>query len=104
MAARSNHISLVDMIIKADRFYQREKVPGPCLKGVTGAPGGLGFDPFRGPSVSQAAVIPASPPTGEVCESSHTSVKRPQDAAMAPGWGVNRGVRAGVSKEMAGRF
>lgn len=26
VAARSNHINLVDMIIKADRLYRREKV------------------------------------------------------------------------------
>lgn len=32
----------------------------------------------------------------------HTSVEGLQDAAMAPGWGMNRGKRAGVRKEMAG--
>lgn len=30
VAARSNHVSLVDMIIKADRFYTWEKVLRPC--------------------------------------------------------------------------
>lgn len=31
MAARSNHVGLVDMIIKADRFYRWEKVAPPFI-------------------------------------------------------------------------
>lgn len=35
VAARGNHISLADMIIKADRFYKWEKVSGLCDSEVT---------------------------------------------------------------------
>lgn len=31
VAARSNHVGLVDMIIKADRFYRWEKVAPPFI-------------------------------------------------------------------------
>ena len=51
VAARSNHSSLVDMVIKADHFYRWEKVLRPrawslCVgKGVALASGGAGFEP-----------------------------------------------------------
>ena len=51
VAARSNHSSLVDMIIKADHFYRWEKVLRSCAwsrcvgKGVALASGGAGFEP-----------------------------------------------------------
>lgn len=51
VATHINHVSLVDMIIKADRFYRWEKVLRPCAwslrvgKGVAMASGGVGFEP-----------------------------------------------------------
>lgn len=74
VAARSNHVSLVDMIIKADRFYRWEKVLRPCAwschvgKGAALAPGGVGFDQFRGSLVSKRVIVSALPTTGIVCE------------------------------------
>ena len=51
VAARSNPRSLVDMITKADHFYEWEKLLRPCAwsvcvgKGVAMASGGTGFEP-----------------------------------------------------------
>lgn len=51
VAARSNHISLVDMIIKADRLRTWKKVLTPCTRsvrvaeGAALARGGASFEP-----------------------------------------------------------
>ena len=51
VAARSNPRSLVDMITKADHFYEWEKLLRPCAwsvcvgKRVAMASGGAGFEP-----------------------------------------------------------
>ena len=52
VAARSNHTSLVDMIIKADRLYKQEKVLRPCTWSLHVAEGvalNPGPDQFRDP-------------------------------------------------------
>lgn len=56
MAARSNHVNLVDMIIKADRFYQWEKVQ-PLL--ISPALGVHGTSTNLGDPISKWVVISA---------------------------------------------